>query len=429
MELGYLHPREEIIEVMERIYHNGMTTVSGGNLSILDDDGSLWITPSGVDKGSLKPEDIIRVLPNGDIEGPHKPSSEYPFHLAIYQKRKDIRAVLHAHPPALVSFSIVRTIPNTNVIPGAHDVCGTVGYASYAIPGSDKLGENLANMFEKGHDTVLMENHGIATVGNSLIHAYQRLETLDFCARLIIKGRLMGNVRYLSDAQVALLTEKHKSPLQEYERDTLTSEEKLLRSEICKFLSRSYRRQLITSTQGTFSARVNENSFLITPFNVDRKYMDVDDLVLISNGKKEKGKTPSRSVRLHEEIYKTHPNINAILIAHPPNALSFGVCDAPFDTRTIPESYIVLKDIPLLPYGSQFLDMTRLMEALSTKNPVIICENDCIIATGSNLTVAFDRLEVAEYSAKAIINAKSLGEIVAISDEDTEEIKRVFLSE
>src|SRR5512145_1509174 len=124
MEFYLLDPREQLVQVMNRIYHNGMTTLSGGNLSIKDDNGDIWITPAGVDKGSLTAKDIICVKADGTIEGPHRPSSEYPFHQAIYTQRPDLRAIVHAHPPALVSFSIARQVPSTKIIPQAQHVCG-----------------------------------------------------------------------------------------------------------------------------------------------------------------------------------------------------------------------------------------------------------------------------------------------------------------
>src|ERR1035437_4542902 len=119
MKFKYLHPRDEIIEIINRIYQNAMTTTSGGNLSPLDEDGSIWITPKGVDKGSLIPKDIVRALPSGTLDGIHSASSELPFHLAIYKARPHIRAILHAHPPALVSFAITRKIPDTRIVPKA----------------------------------------------------------------------------------------------------------------------------------------------------------------------------------------------------------------------------------------------------------------------------------------------------------------------
>src|ERR1700739_2312899 len=95
---SFLHPRDEILQAMERIYSYRMTTTSGGNLSIREDNGDIWITPARVDKGSLRREDIIRVPAGGSAEGPHRPSSELPFHRAIYEARPDLRGIVHAHP-------------------------------------------------------------------------------------------------------------------------------------------------------------------------------------------------------------------------------------------------------------------------------------------------------------------------------------------
>jgi L-fuculose-phosphate aldolase len=343
MKFKFLHPRDEIIEIITRIYQNGMTTTSGGSLSILDEDGSIWITPKGVDKGSLIPKDIVRVLPNGTTDGIHGPSSELPFHLAIYKARSDIKAIVHAHPPALVSFAITRKIPDTRIVPKASEICGKVGYAKYALPGSDNLGEVIAEVFKQNHDTVLMENHGIVTVGNSLMHAFQRLETLDYCARLTLKANILGKVRVLSNEDLEL--SRKEFPLDEFDPGNHSSKEKEIRKNIISLIHRSYSQNLITSMEGTFSSRVENDKFIITPWGLDRKYLSEEDLVLINGNKREVGKKPSRSVNLHRQIYLKNPAINAILIAHPPNILAFGVSDARFDSRIIPESYLVLKDI------------------------------------------------------------------------------------
>ncbi|HPR30485.1 MAG TPA: class II aldolase/adducin family protein, partial [Prolixibacteraceae bacterium] len=145
LDINWMHPAVQITKIIGRIYRNGMTTTSGGNVSILDQNGDIWVTPSGIDKGTLRPSDIVCVKANGKTEGKHKPSSEFPFHKAIYETRPDIKAVIHAHPPALVSFSIVREIPDTNIIPQAKYICGPIGYAPYELPGSEALGQNIAD--------------------------------------------------------------------------------------------------------------------------------------------------------------------------------------------------------------------------------------------------------------------------------------------
>src|SRR5256885_15891733 len=139
-----IHPRTELTDTLERIYSYKMTTTSGGNLSIKDEHGDIWITPARVDKGTLRREDIVCIRANGTIEGLHKPSSEHPFHQSIYETRPDIRAIVHAHPVALVAFSICGKVPDTHLFPQAWHVCGKVGFAPYELPGSAALGKNIA---------------------------------------------------------------------------------------------------------------------------------------------------------------------------------------------------------------------------------------------------------------------------------------------
>jgi len=155
MKYTLLHPRDEILQTMERIYRYRMTTTSGGNLSILDDNGDIWITPARVDKGGLRREDIVCVRADGTVIGLHKPSSEFPFHQAIYRIRPDIRGIVHAHPVALVAFSISKQVPNMRVFHQAQTVCGDIGFAPYALPGSQKLGEIIAKTFQSKVKSVL----------------------------------------------------------------------------------------------------------------------------------------------------------------------------------------------------------------------------------------------------------------------------------
>ena len=106
-----------------------MTTTSGGNLSIRDENGDVWITPARVDKGSLRRDDIVCVHAGGSVTGPHRPSSEYPFHAAIYAARSALRSLVHAHPVALVAFSICRLVPNVRALHEGASNCGQTGLA------------------------------------------------------------------------------------------------------------------------------------------------------------------------------------------------------------------------------------------------------------------------------------------------------------
>lgn len=426
MNFKLLHPADQIVMIMERIYGYGMTTTSGGNLSIIDENGDIWITPGGIDKGSLTRKDIVRVKADGTIIGNHKPSMELPFHRLVYQKRPDVKAVLHAHPPALVAFSIVRKIPDTRIIPNARLVCGDVGMAEYDLPGSIQLGEKIAAVFEKGYNTVMLENHGVVVAQSDLFKAFMAFETLDFCARLEIKANKIGKPVSLSDRYIDILKNKQHVHMDEFIPSSHSSVENEARREMCELIHRSYNQKLFTSTQGTFSQRLGDNSFLITPYMVDRKYLDAGDLVRIDNGMREAGKMPSRSVMLHKRIYEKHPYVNSVIIAHPPNIMAFAVTQKSFDSRTIPESYIMLRDVPRIPFGSSFMQIEMTADIFKEDTPVVLVENDCVIVAGNSLLNAFDRLEVAEYSAKAIIASEDLGEIVSIDQASVEDINKAF---
>ena len=169
MNVDLLPPAHQIATIMGRIYAYGMTTTSGGNLSIREENGDIWITPRGVDKGALTPEDIIQVKPDGSVFGRHSPSVELPFHQLAYRGRPDLRAIVHAHPPALVAFSMVRRVPDTSLAPDAPSICGEVGMAEYGLPGSAELGEKIARAFARGCNTVILENHGVVAGAGSLL--------------------------------------------------------------------------------------------------------------------------------------------------------------------------------------------------------------------------------------------------------------------
>lgn len=426
MNLDMLHPADQLVMFMERIYDYGMTTTSGGNLSILDDNGDIWITPGSVDKGSLTKKDMVCIKSDGTIEGIHKPSSEWPFHRHIYKTRPDIKAVLHAHPPALVAFSIVRRLPNTSMIPNVKFSCGELGMAKYGLPGSQDLGDKISEEFEKGFNTVVLENHGVVIGAANLFDAFKSFETLDFSARIEIDAFNIGTPNSLTPEQIEWYKSRQHVVMDEFVSNNITSEEKNVRAEMIKFIKRAYNQRLFTSTQGTFSQKLSDGSFIITPAGKDRKYLEPEDLVKINGNFKEMGKLPSRSAELHKEIYKQQPHVNSIIIAHPPCMMAFAVTDAVLDSRTIPESYILMRNIPKLEFGANYMKPAETASVFKENTPIALIKNDCAIVTGSSLLNAFDRLEVAEYSSRAILATRDLGEVVAINKEEIDDIENAF---
>jgi L-fuculose-phosphate aldolase len=427
MRYEYLHPRDELVLTMQRIYRYKMTTTSGGNLSILDENGDMWITPTGIDKGTLTPNDIMCVRANGSMEGLHRPSSEYPFHKAIYAVRRDIKAVVHAHPMALVAFSIAHKVPDTRLFHQVWRSNGTAGFAPYGVPGSKDLGDKIAQKYAEGFDSVILENHGVCCGGRTLQEAFQRFETLEMCCKVLIKANTIGEPKYLTDQQLQLQG-KSDVPIDSFEYDPtmMSIREKELRNQLSKFIERGYRQGLLTTTTGTFSARIDSEKFLITPYPLDRHSILPEELVMIRNGCKEFGKHPSRGVLAHKAIYDAHPDVMAIINASPINATAFSVCHRAIDTYTIPESYVFVREVGLLPFEAAFNDHASLVRTLTLSSPAAVLCNNGVMVVGDSVLSAFDKLEVLEHSAEAVLDAQPIGGHVAMSQQTIDELADAF---
>jgi len=422
------HPRDQITDIIKRIYNAGLTTTSGGNISIKDSEGNIWVTPSAIDKGTLQRKDIVCVKPDGTISGHHKPSVEFPFHKAIYEARPELKSVIHAHPPALVSFSIVRKLPNMNIIPQAKHICGPIGYAPYAIPGGEELGQKIASEFSKGFNAVIMENHGTVVGGYDLKEAYVRFETLEFSARTIINASTIGKPSYLAEEHLDAFESQLPEEFPEMDSVEHTERELAIRRHISILVKRACSQGLMISSYGTVSARWKKNDFLITPRNVPRWEIELEDIVQVVDGKREPGKLPSRAIRVHQQIYRENPHINSIILTQPQHIMAYGVTGNKLDVRTIPESWIFLQDIPMVEFGKQFDSARELARMFTPNTPAVIIRNDSIIVTGDKLLQTFDRLEVAEFSARSLIMGHPLGDLVPINDRQIEDLRKKFLT-
>jgi L-fuculose-phosphate aldolase len=156
--------------------------------------------------------------------------------------------------------------------------------------------------------------------------------------------------------------------------------------------------------------------------------MGLGDVVQIRDGKREPGKLPSRAIRVHEKIYRENPHVNSIILTQPQHIMAYGVSGRKLDVRTIPESWIFLQDIPMVEFGTQFRGADELAGMFRPDTPAVIIKNDSIIVTGDKLLQTFDRLEVAEFSARSLIMSHPLGALVPINHQQIEDLRKKFLS-
>lgn len=426
MNIQYIHPADQIVMFMQRVYDKKLTSMSGGNLSVRDNEGNIWITPASIDKGSLTRRDIICVRSNGDCEGPHAPSSELPFHRSVYKLRPDLNAVLHAHPPALVAFSVVRRLPELNLTPTVRYMCNNIKMAAYAIPGSQALSAEVGKVFEQGCNIALLENHGVCVGAADMLTAFQQFETLNYAAELEALATRRGEIRPLSETACQMSKTNVCSELRNVSPQPCSSEELAARRDLIALIRRSYKMGLFTAAQGTYSTRLSDGSFIITPLHADPAYLEADDLVRIQDGAKEPGKTPDADVLLHQKIYDKNPKIGAIAFAQPVHSMVFAVTDMPFDTRTIPESYILLRDVKRIPFEAAYQNLDDVAAEFDNAHPVLLVENKSVMVTGASMLQVFDRLEVMEMTAASILDAQALGTIAHIPSDEIAALKTAF---
>ncbi len=200
MNYTYLHPRDEITLTLARIYRYKMTTTSRGNLSIIDENGDIWITPSRLDKGSLKAEDIVCVKPDGTVIGSHPPSSEFPFHKSVYEARSDIKAVVHAHPEInciinaspvnALAFSVCHKEIDTRTLPECYIFLREVGVLPFETVFNNH--EELAARVSSRNPATVLGNNGVMVVGSDLLATFDRLEVLECSAEAILDSLPIG---------------------------------------------------------------------------------------------------------------------------------------------------------------------------------------------------------------------------------------------
>ena len=191
-----------ILDAGRKIYQRGLVAANDGNLSVRVGENALWVTPTGVSKGSMTEAMLVKLDLDGNLlEGVRKPSSETKMHLRIYQEDPLVRAVVHAHPPAATAFAAAGLPLDRPVLQEAVVQLGTVPVAPFALPGSQGVADSVAP-YCRQYRALLLEYHGAVTWGDSMEQAHYRLECLEQLATVTLHLRTLGCDRQMPDALV-----------------------------------------------------------------------------------------------------------------------------------------------------------------------------------------------------------------------------------
>lgn len=182
--------KDDIVEIGRRLYDRGLIGACEGNISVRLGD-ELFITPSGVPKGFLRPDVIVRTDLAGHPLDSRRASSEMPMHVAVYQRRPDVRAIVHAHPPTATAFAVAGIPLDRPILAESVVVLGPVPLVPYCTPSTRALADQAAAAIVDS-DALLLAHHGALAVGEDVFQAWERMETLEHLARVTLTARLLG---------------------------------------------------------------------------------------------------------------------------------------------------------------------------------------------------------------------------------------------
>lgn len=196
---------------MRRLYRQGLTTTSGGNISCRVSDKVLLITPSSTDKGRMRWKEVGVMTITGENLTPElKPSIESEMHLSIYRKKNGITAIVHAHPVFASAYTAMKCTIDTNLTAEAKAICGDPCFVPYALMGTKELALLASECVSKGSDVLMLENHGILTTGRTILQAFDKLEVLENAARMTLIVELTGKKKPLTKTRIRELKKMFK---------------------------------------------------------------------------------------------------------------------------------------------------------------------------------------------------------------------------
>lgn len=194
--------RRDLVRFSKWLSRLGFTPGTSGNLSVRLDEHRLLVTPTGASKYLLTPTDMVIVdLQGQQLAGSRKVTSEVSMHLAVYQHRNDVAAVIHSHPPIATAFACAGRALDEMLCQEAVMTLGVVPLAKYATTGTDEVATSLIPLIP-GHEAILMANHGVVSYGKTLLEAFLKMETVEHLAHIGLVAHQLGSAQPLRADQV-----------------------------------------------------------------------------------------------------------------------------------------------------------------------------------------------------------------------------------
>ena len=197
--------REEIVRYGHMLHERGFVVAMDGNLSVRLKGDRILVTPTALSKGSMRPTDMVVVDMEGErVAGHRNVTSEIGMHLLIYRLRSDVQAIVHAHPPTATGFAAAGIALTEPLVCEVVMGLGCIPLARYGTPGTSELAQTL-EPYVPNYDAILMSNHGVVTYGDTLEHAYMKMETVEHFAQIALVTHLLGRQQPLKQVEIEKL--------------------------------------------------------------------------------------------------------------------------------------------------------------------------------------------------------------------------------
>jgi L-fuculose-phosphate aldolase len=196
---------DAIIRVGRRMYERGFVAANDGNVSIRISNERVLATPTGMSKGFMARGDLVIVDMEGRrISGKREPTTELKMHLRAYELRKDVGAVIHAHPPYATAYAVAGIPLEECILPEVVLTLGSVPLAAYGTPSTEEVPDSIEGVVTRS-DAFLLRNHGVMTVGSDVLGAYHKMETVEHFAHISFLAGQLGRVKHLTREEVEKL--------------------------------------------------------------------------------------------------------------------------------------------------------------------------------------------------------------------------------
>jgi len=203
--ISEIQVRRAICEVGQKLYDKGFVAANDGNISVRINENQIIVTPTGVSKGGMTPESLVKMDLKGNIiGGKGRPSSEVKMHIQVYKINPSINAVVHAHPPLATAFAVARIPLERPIIAEAVVNLGIVPVADFALPGSQEVPDSI-KPYVKDYNAVLLANHGLLTWGENLEQAFFRHESVEHYCKILYYVNQIGSPKEFNSNEISEL--------------------------------------------------------------------------------------------------------------------------------------------------------------------------------------------------------------------------------